>query len=76
MGSTDHELRDLFRAAAQRGDHCRIVYRDRLGEHHAVMALPREWRVVDGEAWGFFLSEAGEDLEVRQDDLVTIEPQA
>ena len=72
----DDELRDLFRAAAQRGHHCRIVYRDRLGEHHAVMAVPREWRVVDGQEWGFFLSEAGEELEVRLDDMVTIEPQA
>ncbi len=72
----DREVLDLFEAAAKRGHRCRIVYRDRLGEHHAVMAVPREWRVVDGKEWGFFLSEAGEELEVRLDDMVTIEPQA
>jgi hypothetical protein len=72
----DREVLNLFEAAAKRGHRCRIVYRDRLGEHHAVMAVPREWRVVDGEEWGFFLSEAGEELEARLDDMVTIEPQA
>jgi hypothetical protein len=71
----DHELHDLFEAAAKRGHRCRIVYKDSLGEHHAVMAVPRDWRVVDGLEWGFFLSEAGEDMEVRLDDIVAIEPQ-
>lgn len=69
------ELHDLFEAAAKRGHRCRIVYKDSLGEHHAVVAVPREWRVVDGVAWAFFLSGAGEDVEVRLDDIVTIEPQ-
>lgn len=72
----DRELLDLFEAAAKRGHRCRIVYRDRLGEHHAVMAVPRERRAVDGEEWVFFLSEAGEELEVRLDDVVILEPQA
>ena len=71
----DPELHDLFEAAAMRGHHCRIVYRDSLGEHHAVMAIPREQRVVDGVTWAFFISEAGEDMEVRLDDIVAIEPQ-
>ena len=71
----DPELHDLFEAAAKRGHHCRIVYKDSLGEHHAVMAIPRELRVVDGVTWAFFISEAGEDMEVRLDDIVAIEPQ-
>jgi hypothetical protein len=71
----DDELRDLFEAAAKRGHRCRIIYKDSLGEHHAVMAVPRDWRVVGGLEWGFFLSEAGEDMEVRLDDIVAIEPQ-
>jgi hypothetical protein len=72
----DPELRDLFEAAAKRGHHCRIVYRDTLGEHHAVMALPNACRIVDGVTWAFFLSESGEDMEVRLEDIVAIEPRA
>ncbi len=74
--SGERELHDLFEAAAKRGHHCRIVYRDTLGEHHAVMALPRVCRLVEGATWAFFLSEAGEDMEVRLDDIVAIEPRA
>ncbi len=66
-------MHDLFEAAATRKELCRIVYRDTLGEHHAVVAVPRDWRVLDGVEWGFFESEAGESLEVKLDDVVAIE---
>lgn len=72
----DSELHELFDVAAVRGHHCRIIYKDSLGEHHAVIAVPRERKRVDGVEWFYFLSEAGEDMEVRLDDVVTLEPQA
>jgi len=64
---------DLFEAAATRGDLCRIVYKDTFGEHHAVVAIPQDWRILDDVKWGFFESEAGESLEVKLDDVVAIE---
>jgi len=66
-------IHDLFEAAATRGELCRIVYQDTFGEHHAVNAIPKDWRVLDGVEWGFFESEAGESLEVKLDDVVAIE---
>jgi|GEM_PF-3043992 len=66
-------IHDLFEAAATLRQLCRIVYKDTLGEHHAVNAIPKDWRVLDGVEWGFFESEAGELLEVRLDDVVAIE---
>ncbi len=68
-------LHDQFESAAVLHQHCRIVYKDTLGEHHAVMAMPVDWRVLDGEEWGFFRSEGGEVLEVKLSDVVAIEPQ-
>ena len=62
-----------FELAAVTKTHCRIVYKDDHGEHHAVMAVPKEWREIDGIEWGFFISEAGELLEVRGEDILAIE---
>ncbi len=64
---------DLFAAGIVREELCRIVYKDTLGEHHAVIAIPRDRRILDDIEWGFFASEAGESLEVRLDDVVAIE---
>jgi len=64
---------ERFELAAATKLHCRIVYKDDHGEHHAVMALPKEWREMDGVVWGFFTSEAGEEMEVRFDDILAIE---
>lgn len=66
-------LHDQFELAAATKGHCRIVYKDDHGEHHAVMAVPNEWRKIEGVAWGFFTSEAGEVLEVRLEDILAIE---
>lgn len=68
-----YSIHDRFNLAAATGDHCRIVYQDDHGEHHAVMARPEEWREVDSVEWGFFTSEAGEMLEVRLEDILAIE---
>ena len=70
MSDTIH---DQFEMAAATGEHCRIVYADDHGEHHAVMAVPKEWREIDGVEWGFFTSEAGELLEVRLEEILAIE---
>ncbi|MFQ5581532.1 MAG: hypothetical protein ACE5F3_02760 [Mariprofundaceae bacterium] len=69
-------LHDQFEAAATRGQMCRIVYQDTYGEHHAVLAVPKDWRVLDGVEWGFFESEGGADMEVRLSDIVAIEVQS
>jgi len=66
-------IHDRFNLAAATGDHCRIVYQDDHGEHHAVMALPKEWREVEGVEWGFFISEGGEEMEVQLEDILAIE---
>jgi len=66
-------IHDQFERAAATGLHCRIVYKDDHGEHHAVMARPEAWREVDEVQWGFFISEAGEEMEVRLDDVLAIE---
>ena len=71
--TVSYSYHDRFELAAATKMHCRIVYKDDHGEHHAVMALPKEWREIDGVAWGFFTSEAGETLEVRFDDILAIE---
>ncbi len=71
--SASDSIHDRFNYAAATGDHCRIVYQDDHGEHHAVMAVPKEWRAIDGVEWGFFTSEAGELLEVRPKDILAIE---
>jgi hypothetical protein len=62
-----------FELAAATKTHCRIVYQDELHEHHAVMAVPKEWRMIDGIEWGFFTSESGELLEVKLEDILAIE---
>jgi hypothetical protein len=64
---------DRFELAAATKLHCRIVYKDDHGEHHAVMAQPKEWREIDGVEWGFFTSEAGEEMEVQLNDILAIE---
>lgn len=66
-------IHDRFERAAAADKHCRIVYRDDHDEHHAVMAKPREWKKVDGTEWGYFVSEAGEEMEVRLADVLDIE---
>jgi len=68
-----YSYHDRFELAAAAGFHCRIVYKDDHGEHHAVMAVPNEWRMIEGMEWGFFTSEAGEILEVRREDILAIE---
>ncbi|MDT8376506.1 MAG: hypothetical protein RQ867_07170 [Mariprofundaceae bacterium] len=68
-----YSIHDRFALAAACKAHCRIVYRDDHGEHHAVMAMPKEWRKIDGIEWGFFDSEAGVLLEVRLEDILAIE---
>lgn len=68
-----YSYHDRFELAAATGMHCRIVYKDDLGEHHAVMAKPREWKTVAGVEWGYFVSEAGEEMEVRLGDILAIE---
>ncbi len=37
------------------------------------MAIPNEWRTIDGINWGFFDSEAGVLLEVKLEDILAIE---
>jgi hypothetical protein len=74
--SMECSLHDIFEAAASGKKICRIVYQDTYGEHHAVMAMPMDWRILDGVEWGFFESEAGEELEVKLSDIVAIEPRA
>jgi len=69
-------IRDLFEEAVAMKKCCRIVYRDSYGEHHALIAVPRDLRLLDGVEWGFFESEAGELLEVKLDDVVGIEPRS
>ncbi|MFQ5345087.1 MAG: hypothetical protein ACE5DZ_03895 [Mariprofundus sp.] len=69
-------MHDQFEAAAIRNQHCRIVYKDTYGEHHAVMVVPVDWRILDTEEWGFFRSEGGDILEVKLSDMVAIEPQS
>ncbi len=64
---------DRFELAAAMKIHCRIIYKDDHGEHHAVMAMPKEWKEIDGVEWGFFSSESGELLEVRLEDILAIE---
>jgi len=71
----DCSMHDQFEAAATRRQMCRIVYQDTYGEHHAVNAIPKDWRVRGGVEWGFLESEAGEEIEVRLSDIVAIEPQ-
>jgi len=68
-------LHDQFEVAAANRQHCRIVYKDNLGEHHAMMAMPVDLRLLDGSEWGFFRSHGGEVLEVKLSDVVAIEPQ-
>lgn len=68
-----YSFHDRFKLAAATKLHCRIVYKDDHGEHHAVMAMPQEWRELDGVQWGFFRSESGEVLEVRLEDILAIE---
>lgn len=68
-----YSFHDRFELAAATKVHCRIVYKDDHGEHHAVMAMPQEWRELDGVQWGFFRSESGEVLEVRLEDILAIE---
>ncbi len=68
-------MHDLFEAAAAMKKRCRIVYKDSYGEHHALVAVPKDRRLLDGVEWCFFESEAGELLEVKLDDVVAIEPQ-
>ncbi|MCF7822320.1 MAG: hypothetical protein K9M17_07785 [Mariprofundaceae bacterium] len=68
-----YSYHDRFEQAAAAKAHCRIVYRDDHGEHHAVMAVPNEWREIDGATWAFFTSEAGEVLEVRLEEILAIE---
>ena len=64
---------DRFEAAAEEKAHCRIIYKDDHGEHHAMMAVPNERHETGGVAWGFFTSEAGEVLEIRLEDILAIE---
>lgn len=66
-------IHDRFGRGAALEGHCRIVYKDDHGEHHAVMARPLEWQTVGGVEWGYFLSEAGEEMEVRLADILDIE---
>ena len=73
---TGELIREQFEAAASLKQLCRIVYRDTLGEHHAVAAIPMDRRTLDGVEWGFFESEAGEELEVKLTDIVAIEARA
>ncbi|MES0372346.1 MAG: hypothetical protein ABUK11_08710 [Mariprofundaceae bacterium] len=68
-----YSIHDRFELAAATKEHCRIVYKDDHGEHHAVMAMPQEWRELDGVQWGFFKSESDEILEVRLEDILAIE---
>jgi len=68
-----YSYHDRFELAAATGMHCRIVYKDDHGEHHAVMAIPKEWKPIAGVEWGFFESEAGETMEVRLEDILAIE---
>ncbi|MDX8403335.1 MAG: hypothetical protein R8K54_02880 [Mariprofundaceae bacterium] len=68
-----YSFHDRFELAAATKVHCRIVYKDDHGEHHAVMAMPQECRELDGVQWGFFTSEAGEVMEVRLEDILAIE---
>jgi len=70
---SSYSIHNRFELASASGEHCRIVYRDDHGEHHAVMARPHEWKTVDGTEWGYFLSEAGEEMEVRLSDILDIE---
>jgi len=70
---TSVDIHDRFKAGAAADGHCRIVYRDDHGEHHAVMARPHEWKTLNGVEWGFFISEAGEEMEVRLTDILDIE---
>ncbi len=71
--TVSYSIHGRFESAAARKRHCRIIYRDDHGEHHAVMAIPNEWRAIDGVEWGFFDSEAGILLEVRLEDILAIE---
>ena len=71
--TTSYSIHDRFELAAACKMHCRIVYQDELGEHHAVMAKPSQWRIIDNVEWGFFDSEAGVLLEVRLEDILAIE---
>ena len=69
----EYTVYDRFELAAATGDHYRIVYKDDHGEHHAVMAIPKKWKTLAGVEWCFFISEAGEMLEVRLADILAIE---
>jgi hypothetical protein len=71
--AVSYSIRSRFELAATGRKHCRIVYRDDHGEHHAVMAIPNERRTIDGVEWGFFDSEAGVLLEVELEDILAIE---
>ena len=71
--AVSYSIHNRFELAAACRKHCRIVYRDDHGEHHAVMAIPNEWRTIDGINWGFFDSEAGVLLEVKLEDILAIE---
>jgi len=70
---SSYSIHDRFELAAASGMHCRIIYKDDHAEHHAVMALPKEWRVIEDVEWGFFESEAGELMEVRLEEILAIE---
>jgi len=71
--AVSYSIHDRFELAAACKTHSRIVYRDDFGEHHAVMAIPNEWRNIDGTEWGFFDSESGVLLEVKLEDILAIE---
>jgi len=71
--TVSYSIHDRFELAAACKTHCRIVYKDDYGEHHAVMAMPSRWQNIDGEDWGFFESEAGVFLEVKLEDILAIE---
>lgn len=70
---SDYSIHNRFELASATGEHCRIVYKDDHGEHHAVMARPERWKTVAGVEWGYFISEAGEEMEVRLEDVLAIE---
>ncbi len=68
-----YSYHDRFELAAATKTHCRIVYSDDHGEHHAVMAMPQSWQDIDDVQWGIFISESGEVLEIRLQDILAIE---
>jgi len=71
--AVSYSIHDRFELAAACKAHSRIIYRDDYGEHHAVIAIPKEWRRIDGVEWGFFDSESGVLMEVKLEDILAIE---